>query len=124
MTITDEQFERLLRDSAVPWSVNLSMKGDRLISVAEWLAVAQSKLADDISDAALEAATDAYLFRLGGEKLQEAHMFNWLRRLAGRDELPTGWTYSVSAAFFGNEHFGLADQVRTAISARRTPGNS
>jgi hypothetical protein len=124
MTITDDQFGRLLRDSAVPWSVNLSTGGDRLISVAEWLAFAQSKLADDIADAALEAATDAYLFRIGGEKLQEAHVFNWLRRLAGRDELPAGWTYSVPAAFFGDENFGLADQLRTAITARQTPGNA
>lgn len=120
MTIPDEQFERLLRDADAPYAVNLSTKGDRLMSVDDWVTFAQSKLGDEISDDALEAATDAYLSRIGGEKLQDAHLLNWLRRLAGRDELPTGWTYSLPASFFGDEKFGLADQVRTATNARRT----
>ena len=123
MTIADDQFERLLRDSAVRWSVSLSAKGDGLISVGEWLAFAQPKLTDDVSDAALEAATDAYLSRIGGEKLPEAHMFNWLRRLAGRDELPTGWTYSFPSRLLRRREFrahgSASDGDRRAADIRQ-----
>jgi len=110
----EKRLDALFRDPRTPWGVNLSRKGSRIIGAWEWLRFAHEQLGDQITPSELEAATDAFVAGAGGEKTGEWHPLNGLRHLAGRRRKDEHLFYEMPAAFFGDEPFGIADQIRAA----------
>lgn len=113
-----ERLEELFRGPHTPWAVNLSNDGSRMILVADWLEYAARELSDGSSHDALEAATDAYVEMIGGNKVRQSHPLNGLRCLAGRKPKERAFLYEIPSSFFGSEPFGIADQMRAAADAR------
>jgi len=122
MTVDRVALEALLRDPKVPWAVNLSNSGDRMIAVTGWVTFAVDRLGDVVPQE-VEQASDELVIALGGEKLEVQDIRTFLvgtvRRLVGREKLGDEWSYVMPAALFGDAPFTIGDQLRAASEARK-----
>lgn len=116
--LTEEAVEALLKHERVPWTVNLTRSGERIVTASEWLYFARDHLGE-VEFEPLDVMTTRVVEKAGGSRVTELHPRNLLRKLRGHKRLASEAAYAVPAAFFGQGHEKLGEQFLRAQRARR-----